>query len=873
MIFAFSPSSANESENLLFGMKKRRLKTTTVFALLVIMVVCAAFFFYVSGFFKPEPEIEVVPANGSYATLKVVTDQDYRPYSYFGGNHALSGHDVEVLYHIANQLDMSLEITPMSWEEAVIEMEEGRADILLGCDGENLRMEKGPGFIKSSPIAFDEIVVFGKEPVRSLGELHGKRIGMKEEGSSSLALTRILPDDSPFLFSTDKEAFAALGQGRLDYVVTRYSVGRSVLDEIGIRGVKSQASLGTCSECIGIARGGALSSQIEETIAKMKDDGMLVHFNNKWIPSFEHPHTFSELAADYPWLFIAVSLLIVFLLFSLLSSRARRSDIDNEIESQVNRRMIERFAEKYDSTYLVDIDKDRMEVRKRPTAVELKYQRESSFSRFINEYISKDVAEEDRSMMKVALRPETIKRRLSSSEAYDVRFKDISTGSAHWHIMNVSSLGEDESQILLGFADRDEQIKLDYQHQIALEEDRKTEEKDRMENTMEEERYTFLINVAHELRTPLTLIMGPLNRMIKSDNLPKEFVEPVKRVLLQVQRMAVLLNTILTTNRVQNGFTQVKIEPINLGEWLKTVTDEFRDEAENHDMDIVLEHDPSIRNVMIDEDLCRIVIANMLSNAIKHNQPGQPVTVSSKMCKDGKYYRISISDYGSGIGNVDDPSKLFERFFKATKKKGYGIGLSYAKSIVEAHGGSVGACNNRNEAGATFWFELPISPNLPETVSVQTAVEETPVQNKPTPVSEVNESDPLEKANGGIKGKTLLFVEDDTDLREYVREEMVDLGMNVILAFNGRNALEKLRENEVDVVITDVMMPEMDGMELCQMIKNTPHFKNIPVVMLTARADEKSIKMGYDAKADYYMPKPFLIEDIEKVLNEVFSIV
>lgn len=852
-------------------MGKKRFKTITVIASVVTIAICAAFILYASGFFKKEPVIEVVPANGRYATLKVVTDQSYKPYSYMDKNNVPTGHDVEVLYYIANILNMSLEITPKSWEEAVSDMEEGRADILLTCDGEDIREGKVPGFIKSSTIAVDDIAVFGKERVSSKSGLHGKRIGMKEEGNSILLLTRILPEDSPFLFSTYEEAFSALGKGRLDYVVARYSVGKAVLEKMGIRGIKSQTSLGICSECIGIARKGALSSQIEEAILQMNSDGSLVRFNNKWIPSFETPHSLVEWAVDYPWIFILLFLLLVLFLLSFFLSKARRSDIDNEIESQVNKRIIDRFAEKYDSIYLVDINDDKMEVRKRPTAVELKYQRGSSFSRFMDEYINKDVSEDDRSMMRIALKPETIRRRLSNSEAYDVRFKDISTGSPHWHIMNVSSLGEDDSQILLGFADRDEQIKLDYQHQIALEEDRKSEEKDRMENTMEEERYTFLINVAHELRTPLTLIMGPLNRMLKSDNLPIEFVDTIKRVQVQGQRMATLLNTILTTNRVQNGFTQVNLESINLGEWLKTVTEEYRDEAENHEMDIVLEHDPTIRNVMIDEDLCRIVIANMITNAIKHNQPGQPVTVTSKMCKDKQSYRISISDHGSGIGDID-PSKLFERFFKATKKKGYGIGLSYAKSIVEAHKGTVGAVNNKNEAGATFWFELPIYPNIPENVSSRPEVDDSSVKEKSLLVVSDDSSAILsEQAKEVIKGRTLLFVEDDADLREYVKEEMVDLGMNVILAFNGRNALEKLRENEVDVVITDVMMPEMDGMELCRMIKNTPHFKDIPVVMLTARADEKSMKMGYDAKADYFMPKPFLIEDIEKVLKDVFS--
>ena len=368
----------------------------------------------------------------------------------------------------------------------------------------------------------------------------------------------------------------------------------------------------------------------------------------------------------------------------------------------------------------------------------------------------------------------------------------------------------------------------------------------------DEERYNFLINVSHELRTPLTLILGPLKRIIADSSLQDSHRDSIKKVCRQADRMATLLNTVLTTDKIGNGATQVHPRPVDINEWLERCSDEFSEEANGRDMSIIMKTDPGADSVMMDPDLCRIVFSNIMSNALRHNQPGHHITVWSSADIRPGYVRIGIRDHGSGIGVVD-VSKLFERYYRATEEHtGFGIGLSYAKTIIDAHGGKIGAFNNDRDAGATFWFELPAAALPGESMS-----------EAPDYVSKLTRSI-LAK---DLKDKTILFVDDSKDLRDYVESELGELCKQLLMAYNGAEALRVLVGHEVDVVVTDVMMPEIDGVELCRTIKTSPDYRHIPVIMLSARVDEESKARGYAAKADQYLSKPFDIKDLIAILD------
>ena len=406
-------------------------------------------------------------------------------------------------------------------------------------------------------------------------------------------------------------------------------------------------------------------------------------------------------------------------------------------------------------------------------------------------------------------------------------------------LIKFDGLAEDAKKIAIGYIDVDDFVKNEQEQMRALEEAKMSEQAGN-------ERYNFLVNVAHELRTPITLIVGPLRRCLRTEDMSQKSREVITRACQQADKMTNLLNTVLTTNKIEQGAETAQLEDTPLNAWLSETSDEFRDEAEVHNMRITLQTDPSIGQVPMDGHLCRIVFSNLMINALRHNRPGRDIEVGSSWSEDGGAVRISVTDHGSGIGDID-VSKLFLRYYRDTEEKtGFGIGLSYSKTIVDEHNGRIGAYNN-SEGGATFWFELPAGENTRIALSGDEAVPELPQ---------------------GLAGKTVLYVEDDHDLREYMQMEMEGVCRKLLTAYNGRKALEMLKQGELpDVIITDVMMPELDGLALCHLLKTNPAYKHIPVIMLSARADAESIKRGYSAKADFYLDKPFDIDQLLDILE------
>ena len=407
---------------------------------------------------------------------------------------------------------------------------------------------------------------------------------------------------------------------------------------------------------------------------------------------------------------------------------------------------------------------------------------------------------------------------------------------------------------------------------------------ERQSKQINDERYNFLINVSHELRTPLTLISGPLRRYIKTHpELDEASRTTISKVCLQADRMTNLLNTVLTTNKIQEGADKVVPVPTRFNDWLFGCVDQFYDEATGLKMDILLFPDTSIGEVSMDERLCGIVLSNIISNALKHNEPGTPLTVWDEWNEDNGTVRVNVKDHGCGIGQVD-VSQLFERYYQATEEHtGFGIGLSYSKAIIDAHHGFIGAYNNLNDKGATFWFELPAGPEsrisdagtggletFADLVSEVRMLEESALATGSTqPVAEKPEKPQAPKKNYNIPldHRTVLFVDDDKDLRDYVTDELAQYCGCVLEAVNGKNALAVLEANDVDIIVSDVMMPEMDGLEFCRRVKGDERFAHIPVILLTARADEKTKMEGDRAKADYYMPKPFDIDNLVEVMK------
>ena len=364
-----------------------------------------------------------------------------------------------------------------------------------------------------------------------------------------------------------------------------------------------------------------------------------------------------------------------------------------------------------------------------------------------------------------------------------------------------------------------------------------------------EEKVRFLINISHELRTPLTLIYAPLKRILKAIGPDNEQYLPLKAIYRQSQRMKALINMVLDVRKMEVGESKLHLQPYLLNPWVEQVLQDFISAGEAEQVHIDFRPDPAIKEVSFDKDKCEIILSNLLVNALKHSPHNTSITVATQLSGNDKV-RISISDQGYGLQQVN-MNQLFKRFYQADgEQNGTGIGLSYSKILVEQHQGSIGAYNNA-DAGATFYFELPLKQEYEEIISPPKAylneliADEGITQDSPATTG-------LDTSNYKI-----LVADDHPEMIEFMKKILEEHFKQVITATDGKEALRLTRKYLPDLIISDVMMPRMNGYQLCQHIKEDIDISHIPLILLTARDDEQSQQEGYKSGADAYLAKPF----------------
>ena len=376
------------------------------------------------------------------------------------------------------------------------------------------------------------------------------------------------------------------------------------------------------------------------------------------------------------------------------------------------------------------------------------------------------------------------------------------------------------------------------------------------------EKVKMLININHELRTPLTLINGPLKRIISTLPPSTPLYTTLCKIYHQSDRMKNLLNMVLDLRKMEVGKNELNIEHVDINPWLQHIVDDFNIEETYNAVKIIAELDPSCPQANLDKGKCEIVVYNLLSNAVKHSDPGSTVKVKSGLSDDGQL-TIDVVDEGEGI-QQEDTAQLFNRFYQGyDEQQGTGIGLSYSQMLVQLHKGTIGAYNNE-EKGATFFIKLP--QNL-ETGKFACAPR--PYLNELFPRHDQH----TEKVSTVLprqhitENKTLLIVDDNAELIKFMKEAFEKDFKKIVVAPNGKVALQMVKEQLPDIVVSDIMMPLMDGYELCRQIKSDIEISHIPVVLLTARQEEQSRVEGYKMGADAYVAKPFEIETLYEILN------
>ncbi len=379
------------------------------------------------------------------------------------------------------------------------------------------------------------------------------------------------------------------------------------------------------------------------------------------------------------------------------------------------------------------------------------------------------------------------------------------------------------------------------------------------EQQVYEEKVRFLINISHELRTPLTLIHAPLSRILKSLSAEDPQYLPIKAIYRQSQRMKNLINMVLDVRKMEVGESKLQIQPHALNQWIEHVSQDFTSEGEAKNIRIRYQLDPNIDTVSFDKDKCEIILSNLLINALKHSPQDAEITITSELLPEKESVRISVIDQGNGLKQVNT-RKLFTRFYQGTgEQSGTGIGLSYSKILVELHGGSIGARDNP-EVGATFFFELPLKQQSEEIIC-------QPKAYLNELMSDDSKEQLPEESNFDTSSHCVLVADDNPDLTDFLKKSLGEYFKRVIIASDGMEALQLSKSHIPDIIVSDVMMPKMNGYELCKKIKEDITISHIPIVLLTARDDKQSRLSGYKNGADAYLTKPFEIEMLMEIIR------
>ena len=393
---------------------------------------------------------------------------------------------------------------------------------------------------------------------------------------------------------------------------------------------------------------------------------------------------------------------------------------------------------------------------------------------------------------------------------------------------------------------------------------------------MDQVKSRFFANISHEFRTPLTLIMGPLEQILPACREEKQ-KKQLKMMLRNSRRLLALINQLLELSKFDSGKVKLQASRQNIIPFLKGMVGSFEIAAAENDLELTLQTEEEEIELYMDPEKLETVMVNLLGNAVKFTPAGGKITVTVKKNPGlgenfpAGWLEIRVCDTGPGIPR-EQLANIFDRFYQAEAahehyQKGTGIGLAIAKEIVELHHGAINVISTKGQ-GTDFIIELPlgdqhlkpdeiidltgeaVSPQGPGKIPAPAvAIAE---KEEEEPEEEMEQETTLEKAAKDI----ILVVEDSVDMRNYIKNSLEPL-YQVVEAIDGRHGIEKASQIIPDLIISDIMMPEIDGYELCRVLKNNRDTSHIPIILLTAKAAEENIIEGLETGADDYITKPF----------------
>jgi signal transduction histidine kinase/DNA-binding response OmpR family regulator len=374
------------------------------------------------------------------------------------------------------------------------------------------------------------------------------------------------------------------------------------------------------------------------------------------------------------------------------------------------------------------------------------------------------------------------------------------------------------------------------------------------EKELYEAKIGFFTNIAHEIRTPLSLISAPLDAILSSNEANQKTRSNLAIMKSNVQRLLELVNQLLDFRKVESQLMKLNVQSCRVSDVVMSICHRYEEYLRVHhlEMDTTGVQPGILCN--LDQEAFVKMIGNLMSNAIKYAK--KHISLTLQIRQDDNMLQFEITDDGPGI-REEEQSKVFESFYQVDdhgKRPGSGLGLPLALNLAKMHGGNITLHSVYGE-GSRFTLTLPM------TLETQDASEETPS----TTVDET-----IEKASEPQDVVQVLIVEDNDELRDFV---INNLGhpYHVFGAEHGIEALQQLENHSIDVIVSDIMMPEMDGLELCRVIKQNEAYAHIPIILLSAKTDMETKVDGLDIGAAAYLEKPFSMEQLRAQVNSIIE--
>jgi signal transduction histidine kinase/ligand-binding sensor domain-containing protein/CheY-like chemotaxis protein len=380
----------------------------------------------------------------------------------------------------------------------------------------------------------------------------------------------------------------------------------------------------------------------------------------------------------------------------------------------------------------------------------------------------------------------------------------------------------------------------------------------------------FFANISHEFRTPLTLILGPLKAMYDgtfTGNQQKTLGVMVRNG----QRLLNLINQLLDISKLEAGKMQLQAAPTDLVTLLRHIAAAYRSLAEEKNIKYFFYPEAAELIAPVDQGKLEKVVHNLLSNAFKFTPAGGEIIMHLK-AQNSQWASISVKDTGQGIPE-DELDKVFDRFYQVDSSQtrvheGSGLGMALAKELVTLHHGKISVASQLGK-GATFTVQLPLSQDqlsAEETQATEAQKITEPLYPEPTTQNQPDETAESTTLASENDAPLVLVVEDHPDMRQYIHQTLASR-YQIKEASNGQEGVQIAKEMLPDLIISDVMMPEMNGYQLCEQLKSDEVTSHIPVMLLTAKADRSSKLSGLELGADDYLAKPFDQEELRLLVR------